>query len=133
MAVQLAADSARYGFTPDDAFRGPVCVLVGDDATLLAAVEQQAKRILSCSKVKVMPPAGSEPPFLELYDSPNAARCQEVKDMLADMYLLASADYTVGTMWSNFDSIAYYAAVCNYNRSPGTYVDGSQMVFGPYL
>jgi hypothetical protein len=52
--------------------------------------------------------------------------------MLADMDTLAWADYTVGTMWSNFDAVAFYVAVCSYGRQQSTYVDGSRNPFGPY-
>lgn len=123
VAVQLAKAAAPGGRS-----HRPICVLVGDDAELMANVRKQAERVLMCATVKAMEPAGSVAPFGKGSNS-----CSKLQRMLVDMDLIAWANYTVGTMWSNFDSVAYYAAICSYKRSQESYVDGSAMVFGPYI
>jgi hypothetical protein len=106
----------------------PICLLFGDDKQLMDDVGSQARRILNCSRLQQAPAAGSFTPWGD--DNVN---CGMVQTMLADMDTLAWADYSIGTMWSNFDSVAFYAAVCNYGRQQETYVDGSRNPFGPYL
>lgn len=105
---------------------GPVCLLFGDDQQLMQQVRAQAEEILRCSKVQHAAAAGSHQPW-------TGKQCSRVQTMLAEMDMLAWADYTVGTMWSNFDSVAFYAAVCSYGRQQATYIDGSQNPYGPYL
>jgi hypothetical protein len=103
----------------------PVCLILGDDAQLMATVRDQAQQILNCSQLLHAAAAGSHVPW-------GSKQCDRVQTMLADTDTLAWADYTVGTMWSNFDAVAFYVAICSYGRQQATYVDGSRNPFGPY-
>jgi hypothetical protein len=105
---------------------GPVCLLFGDDKELIEQVRAQAQQILNCSVLQHAAAAGSYRPW-------EGQQCTRVQTMLSELDMLAWADYTVGTMWSNFDSIAFYAAVCSYGRQQSSYVDGSRNPFGPYV
>lgn len=132
--LAVAAAAAAAGHTASNAtstLHRPHCIMMGDDAQLIETVRQKVASVLQCSQLTVRSPAGSVRPFDG--GSPNQARCATLSDMVVEMDLLASANFTIGTMWSNFDSVAYYAAMCVYNRSAETYVDGSASFYGPYV
>jgi hypothetical protein len=133
VASQLAAAAAAAarGAAGNMTLQPPHCILMGDDAALLETVRQKVAAVLQCGQLTVRPPAGSVRPFDG--GAPSVQRCDKLSAMFAEIELLAAADYTVGTMWSNFDSVAYYAARCVHNRSAATYVDGSAAAFGPYV
>jgi hypothetical protein len=105
---------------------GPVCLLFGDDEQLMKQVRAQAQKVLNCSVLQHAAAAGSYRPW-------EGQKCALVRTMLSELDMLAWADYTVGTVWSNFDSFEFYAAVCSYGRQQDTYVDGSRNPFGPYV
>jgi hypothetical protein len=130
VAQQLAGQSSLSVGTQQRSLgkhqQQPSCLLFGDDKRLMDEVASQAHSILNCSKLQLAIAAGSLQPW-------RGSKCGAVQTMLADMDTLAWADYTVGTMWSNFDAVAYYAAVCVYARQHATYVDGSRNPFGPYV
>lgn len=131
VAQKLAASSDSSGRSAAKQLQpehklGPVCLLFGDDQQLMQQVRAQAEDILNCSMMQHAAAAGSHRPW-------EGKQCLHVQTMLAEMDMLAWADYTVGTMWSNFDAVAFYAAVCSYGRQQATYVDGSRNPFGPYL
>ncbi len=102
---------------------GGSCVLLGDDATLLPVVATAARSVLRCKTVV----SRLEPAYAHVQKEFNAQpveqRCARTKKYLVDLELLARADYSLGTVHSNVDLLAYQIQRCVVGKAGDTYVD----------
>ncbi|KAG2427619.1 hypothetical protein HXX76_012271 [Chlamydomonas incerta] len=104
---------------------GSTCVILGDDHALAAMLVGPAEALLRCARVVngVPPsPAHDQDVFNAL---PESSRCGRAHAFMADLALLAASDYTVGSIKSNVDLLAFLLGRCLYGRVAGSYVDAA--------
>jgi len=94
--------------------RGGTCVIVGDDSALAEQAATLSSAIVGCRVVNRVPRGNhSEARFNSLSED---KRCQETRNVIADVELLATAKRSVGLSVSNVVRIASLLQQCRDHR-----------------
>lgn len=106
--------------------QGGTCIIVGDDGPQVAALSDLAAKKLGCRIYIPHPyhPKGGHSQE-KFNDQPLPQRCTQTIQLLADMEILAHADYMVGSYNSGIPGLVEILRYALYKKSRLTFADAS--------
>ena len=105
---------------------GATCVIIGDELTYAEAISHAAKLILKCGRVVIRHHGMSRYGHTQaaFNSKPLEERCTATQNYIADLEILAWADYMIVNDRSNVAEFANYIRRCKYHHPRETAISG---------
>ena len=105
---------------------GATCVIIGDELTYAEAISHAAKLILKCGRIVIRHHGMSRDGHRQaaFNSMPLEERCTATQNYIADLEILAWADYMIVNDRSNVAEVANYIRRCKYHHPRETAISG---------